>query len=318
MNKQEFFDDFYNILEPLAKDRGGRLERIEVKKNNRTLSGITVRFGDEGTAPTFYPELYMEEVKDREELFHLIKGAFEDALKMTEEIGSKFQKTLSNREELKENIRLSIVGYEQNKEMLKDLPYERVEDLAVYARIKIGDGASAAIRHETLDLLKLTKEEVLALGKRNMEKEALLKDMNEIIADIFRSFGTKEQMTEGFIQSGMSGVLYLLSTKDGRDGAALISSQAVLKEVYGRMGEDFYILPSSVDEVLITPKSKYPGTVEELDQMVFSINRNDVLPEQRLSDRVYQFDGHKLSIAGEAGIERDNGIADRSTHKHSR
>ena len=97
-----------------------------------------------------------------------------------------------------------------------------------------------------------------------------------------------------------------------------MASPEILKGVHEKLGEDFYILPSSVHEVLILKESDFPGPVEELKEMVATINRDQVEPVDRLTDTVYRFDGKKLSIAGTEGIEREEGIASVLSHRHSR
>ena len=97
-----------------------------------------------------------------------------------------------------------------------------------------------------------------------------------------------------------------------------MASPETLKGVHEKLGEDFYILPSSVHEVLILKESDFPGSVEELKEMVATINREQVEPVDRLSDTVYRFDGKKLSIAGTEGMEREEGIASVLSHRHSR
>lgn len=59
-------------------------------------------------------------------------------------------------------------------------------------------------------------------------------------------------------------------------------------ELAERLGNDLYILPSSIHEVLLLPVSM--GTPEELAGIVKEVNRTLVLPEERLSDSVYRYD----------------------------
>ena len=55
------------------------------------------------------------------------------------------------------------------------------------------------------------------------------------------------------------------------------------------LGQDYFILPSSIHECLILPDD---GTYErgELERMVREINRRELLPQEVLSDRVYHYD----------------------------
>lgn len=70
--------------------------------------------------------------------------------------------------------------------------------------------------------------------------------------------------------------------------------QNVLKDFADRIQADLILLPSSVHEVLLTPN--LPETsYEALSSMVTSINRQEVSPEEQLSNQVYLFPAKKGS-----------------------
>lgn len=81
----------------------------------------------------------------------------------------------------------------------------------------------------------------------------------------------------------------VLTTREQINGAAVIFCDEVLRKIRKKIG-DFYILPSSVHEVLVVPVSEGIDR-EELEEMVKSVNRDEVAPEDRLADRVFLFDG---------------------------
>lgn len=61
------------------------------------------------------------------------------------------------------------------------------------------------------------------------------------------------------------------------------------------VGEDFYILPASVHELLVIKKSAVqgPGILRE---MVRSVNREHVRPEIQLSNEVFEYRGEERQI----------------------
>lgn len=74
--------------------------------------------------------------------------------------------------------------------------------------------------------------------------------------------------------------------------------------------EGYYLLPSSVHEFLIIPKSM-DISPKELGEMVRDVNHQMVSKEEILSDRVYEYDKEKRrilqvpeSIEKERGMER--------------
>lgn len=95
--------------------------------------------------------------------------------------------------------------------------------------------------------------------------------------------------------------LYVLSNTNGLYGASCMIYQDVLKDFADRIQADIVLLPSSVHEVLLTPK--LPETsYEDLSSMVTSINRQEVSLEEQLSNQVYLFSREegKLKIVSSA------------------
>jgi hypothetical protein len=72
-----------------------------------------------------------------------------------------------------------------------------------------------------------------------------------------------------------------------------------LEQVRERLGEDFYILPSSIHELLVLPRSMMDAN--ELQEMVKCVNATVVNPEDVLSDGVYAYtNGTLCQVAGQA------------------
>ena len=88
--------------------------------------------------------------------------------------------------------------------------------------------------------------------------------------------------------------LYVLTNDTKSNGAAEILNDNVRQELADKIG-DFYVLPSSVHETLIIPKSEDMDRMQ-LEQMVRDVNETQVIPEERLSNHVYEYDAkaHEL------------------------
>ena len=70
----------------------------------------------------------------------------------------------------------------------------------------------------------------------------------------------------------------------------------VMDRLTEKLGK-LYILPSSVEEVIIAPQTAVDD-VQFLSNLVKSVNETDVRPEDKLSDNVYEYDidTHNLKI----------------------
>ena len=93
-------------------------------------------------------------------------------------------------------------------------------------------------------------------------------------------------------------MLYALTNVEKQYGASMITQPEVLNKLEQLFPEGFYVLPSSVHEVLIVPDN---GEMEPkmLGEMVREVNKNEVERQEVLSDRVYSYDKEKHQIRQE-------------------
>ena len=83
----------------------------------------------------------------------------------------------------------------------------------------------------------------------------------------------------------------------GFHGAVAILNTKVLENVYETVGHNnFFILPSSVDELIIVPDYPYYGyDVQMLKFIVMETNMDCVNQEDQLTDSVYYYE-HKTRL----------------------
>lgn len=314
MNLKEFNQYFCIELSKTIKDTGVA-DPVEVPKNNRLLHGASVHFYGQEIGCVIYTDEFFELWQRGFPIEGIIENVKKDVLaqKMI-----SFDVSSINRENAQNHLRAAVVNYEDNKEWLRNIPHERIQDLAVYAKWSVEPDATIKVNNEMLGLMKMTKEEALTTAKANTLKSMELKSMEEALVEMMRKNGVDEGMEED-LRTAISGdPLYVLSVQSGLDGAALIADTRALKKVYEELGESFYILPSSIHEALLIAKSDWDRGVEELRQMVQSVNENEVAIEDQLSNNVYEFDGHSLKLAEERELEHDTTMADTFTHRRSR
>ena len=100
----------------------------------------------------------------------------------------------------------------------------------------------------------------------------------------------------------------VLTNTQGMHGAGALFYPDQLETIAQQMGTDFFVLPSSVHEVLILPDDGSQD-LDSLQFMVREINRTEVAPEDRLSDFVYHYD------AQDHVLERAETFAERMAQK---
>lgn len=73
------------------------------------------------------------------------------------------------------------------------------------------------------------------------------------------------------------------------NGASALFYPGMLDQIGQSMKGDYFILPSSINEVIVVPDDGSLGP-RELKEMVNEINHTQVAPEERLTDEVYHYD----------------------------
>ena len=176
---------------------------------------------------------------------------------------------------VKDKLALQLVPQKGNEKILQDVPHRDMEDLALIYRIDLGGGATATIHNKTLAEYGITEEQ---LHEDAIRSAAELHPAN--IATMSEMLGMPD----------MGGpALYVATNDNGIFGASVVAYPGMLEEAAQRLQGDYYILPSSIHEVLLI-SAKEAQDYHDLETMVRQINETEVSPADRLSDKVYRFD----------------------------
>ena len=83
--------------------------------------------------------------------------------------------------------------------------------------------------------------------------------------------------------------MFILSNKRKLNGAAQICNTRAMKEIARCFFDDFWILPSSVHEVILIPCRWSVPQTENFAEIVRYVNHTQVLPQDVLSYHVYRY-----------------------------
>lgn len=271
-----------------------RVELRQVTKNNGViLEGISILEKGSTVSPTIYLEEFYREYKNGMSLREIACRIFEVYEKRCRELPFSLEFFLDF-EQVKERIFCKLISRELNQELLKEAPNVSCLDLAVVficavENEEFGNG-SILIREEHRKLWKVSKELLYEYARENTFRfrPFELKSMEELIGD----------MVEPEEQTLLKEIpMYVLSNKERIFGATGLLYDRVLSSAGKRLGDDFYVLPSSVHEVILVP-DHVAGSEKELRTMVHEVNHTQVEPEEVLSENIYHYDRkkHCLSI----------------------
>ena len=217
--------------------------------------------------------------------------------------------SLTNYDAVREKISCRLVNAPRNAEYLADKPHTMMDDLAVTYHIDLGKTpqghATTPVTNALMEIYGVKTEELHGVALSNMEhlSPPSFKSMSETMAemimpDMLMDGMNPEEAAEAvktLFPPDMDERMYVLTNQDKHHGAAAILNKRIMEEVSEKVGKEYYILPSSIHEVLIVPKTEEMG-VKDLESMVQDVNATQVAPKERLSDHVYAYDAkeHRL------------------------
>lgn len=195
---------------------------------------------------------------------------------------------ITDYEKIKDMLRVRLINKDNNQAYYKMGPYRKhpmgVEVLYIELERNQEGSMHIHVTNTIAEQWMIPKTELLNTALKNTQSnlKAKFSSMDEVINEIMSDEGIEIQETSP---------MYVLSNEAKEYGATVMLYPDVLKQVRSQLGEDFYILPSSVHESIILPKTKIKLDVKELRDMVREINRSQVMPEEVLGNEVYEFRG---------------------------
>lgn len=284
------YEEFIFAISECAKKKLTRwesLERQEILKNNGVVAkGISIRKQGESVVPIIYLEDYYRKYcagENLEELAeHLInkvrcapaapKWEYEDIL--------DFNK-------IRNRIVYKLINAKRNERLLKEVPNLPMLDFAIVFYIMISnnqaENCSVLIRNEHMNGWRLPISLLYQCARENTPKLCpyVLFPMSDFLEAYFGE--TIDRCP-----------LLVLSNETGINGASALLYPHMPKIIFESIGKNYYLLPSSIHELLIVPeeKSLIAGNLKE---MVQDVNASHVAKEEYLSDSIYYFDGHTIT-----------------------
>ncbi len=170
-----------------------------------------------------------------------------------------------------------------NKDILNDIPYIPYHDLAIIFKIAFDvrkdQVATSLIRNDHLIMWGITLKDIAAVAMQNTEQlfPIVFRPMDDIIKQI-----TGEEIE-------VNDMMYVLTNQQWLNGAITMLYSNCLKNVGNLLKENFYLIPSSIHEMIVVRESGVEG-IEYLNAMIREVNASEVNPEEVLADRAYYYD----------------------------
>lgn len=296
--KKEVMDNIKDYLPEQYHDSDVQINTVQ--KNNEALDGLTIRNPYSNISPTIYLNSFYEDYQNGEDIITVLGKI---ANMYTEHrIFQNFDPSqVTDFNVAKNQIIPRVVGTKDNMNFLNQRPYTAMADLAVVYYIAIGETPSGSmsipITNEIMNQWEITADELFDIAKDNAKRlfPSVFKSMREtmleiMLPELIAQYGDEISARKVFDRMMPTDIpMYVLTNEQKLNGATALLDEEIMKTVIETVGDDFYVLPSSIHEVLIIPDDG-TKTIEDLEIIVQDINKNEVAPQDRLSDYVYRYD----------------------------
>lgn len=275
------------------------------KNNGVSKEAWILRAKEETIAPTIYAEYYFDKYMEGGLSIEDVAEAvlrFYDKNKIEDIPTDNFHEWISKFDSVKGCIYPRIINHKSNKELLKDVPHSKFLDLAVIYVINFPTGsenlASAVIHNAHREYWGVTTSQIRNEAYKNLDKkeeEFRFTSLNEFLAGMMIPFfdSMTEEEKKAKIEDLPDSPLRIITNKEKSYGANVLLSDNFLEKVRAEIG-DYYILPSSVHEIMVMPVGD--ETVEELNGLIEEVNATQVDDTEVLSSHAYLYDG-ELKVA---------------------
>ena len=306
-------NDFLNyieqhILEYLPKDYAGAnisIRNIQ-KGNGLELSGLQVKRLNENIVPIIYMNAYYGEYLGGESMETILQRIATENLEARKNISNIDAVPMSfDFENLKGRLFVRAWDTEANRRYLKGKPHMEQGAFSSTYHLLVSEGdeneQTIAVTNEIMGHWGIGVQQLHEAAMENMQKilPPALWSLEELTESLFHKDGvlSSNLMDKERINMETSFLpVYVLTSVSQSYGAGYMFDHGLLEEISKKMGEGYYVLPSSVHEVLLVPR-RDSMPVEQLKDMVYTVNRSQVSPEERLSDQVQYYDPIQKKLA---------------------
>lgn len=285
---KEFAEKFERDVEIALKDMG--LEpfytmRETVKKANRTYEALTImpeggNLGINIDLSTAYEQWkmgmsYWGLVEDNAEMVNYYLHHKPD---INPDMNLSF-------EAVRSSLMVQLVSAEENEELLDFVPYTPLLDMAVIYRVMSSDEYSILITDSIFKEMSILLEELHAAALENSARMRPARiDRIQTVLDAMRR---EDIYIPEFLEPERD--MHIATNSMKYCGAAVLAYPGFLKSAADYLDSSFYILPSSIHELILIPDGSAMPAVR-LKGMVTAINAAEVDPADKLTDNVYHYD----------------------------
>lgn len=322
MNMREFReyleDNIMDYLPPSYEDAEIHFKEV-VKHGDQHLTGMVISRPGESVVPTIYVDHLYEEYLEGRDIEEIV-GDVAD-IRIRNEVTAEDRDILYqllDYEYVKDKLQVRICDTNENQERLSKLVHSERSDFSATYHVILDTNSegqtSVAVTPDVMKSWGVSMEQLHqdALAA-DMDRKPILSDMYSVMQEMIAGMkATNLLMESNRDDLMMDETMFCLTNQDKINAAGLLMQDDLMAQISDLLGGSYYILPSSIHELLIVPDRGELG-INELSELVREVNRTQVSPQDRLSDEVQYYDKDSRTL--ENAQNRANRLENEKSEK---
>lgn len=267
------------------------------KNNNTPMQGLTVMEKGKNFSPAIYLDSYYSAYKNGMSMEEVLDNIMRIIREETPQAGIDMN-FLTDYGVVKDRICFRLINEKKNRDILPEIPYLPFLDLAIcffypYEHREIGSG-SILVRNDLVERWGVSVQEIWRAAHANTPQifRPECFSMNDILC------GRQEEKTQEFPEAGQKegdDFMFVLSNRLRIFGSSVLLYDGWPEKIAKFFGKNYYILPSSVHEVILLP-DRGEESPKDLKRLIREVNQTEVESQEVLSDSLYYYDCGEKNI----------------------
>lgn len=293
MEYQEFISNVREAIENRVEDTAQVKVTQVLKNNSNRFDALMIQREGRNISPTIYlNSIYNQYDMGKEDFEEIIERILQIDSSAPSSVRKLAEEKFNDFESLKPKIRMKIVNTEMNTELLKMIPHRTFLDLSIVYYLYLSENATSLIYENHISTWNITEEELFKIAQNNTGEhyEFRVIPITDILMELLEKHEVNEVwgMAKDIEQVSEERMMFVCTNNLRTFGAMALTDKKLLRDFAVKHG-DFYIIPSSIHELIFVPKGRYVDP-QELIVMINEVNHTQVLPEEVLSYKLYEYD----------------------------
>ena len=285
MSKYDFMMQVVSVLKTRSELSGATVTcDVCVRNNDTEKHGIIISYGEMQLSSVIYVDDFYNRYQEKK---LTIEETADEVVSINCKTKDKRNIDISDIfswDSCKDRVIFRLISANKNKKYLSNVSYVPFLDLAIMFTLCMD------INEDGVESMKITNDIMKGwgVGVQDLMNQALINTPRilpakiEPMHDVVTSFLGCEP-DEDLIDALP---MVLVSNEKLVYGATTILYEEAMTNLGDRLGDDFYIIPSSIHEVLVLPSDNVDDT-DDINRIINEVNRDHVINEDILSDKVY-------------------------------